>query len=797
MGLSFFERMQGHLVDPAGGVHPIDFELKAEADRTGHLLRTGEARLSGVLRVLPWAEAAPATGTLRFLPEHRLQLGYDLDFVDEQGEPCQLSGRKYLGPLKPLGGATDLDTRLLRGEVELAAGHMHFDLDDLLPFTASWRPTARRRLAADPGTPAEPGTPMAAAHGLTRTEQSLLAALAPALILPGGVVPPVDHRSIEGALDLVASMPPQVRMAWRAGLRALDLAAAARTGIGLRRLPLERRRETLADLATASGATRQLVALVGMPLKAGHFARPDYLEAVGMPWRPAPLPEAPARWQARVHAPEELEERTELEADVVVIGTGAGGGPVAAILAEAGLAVAMIEEGRFHGRADFGGSAMARMRALYHDGGLTFSMGSGPITIPIGRTVGGSTTVNSGTCFPTPPAVLRQWRHALGFPADFEPEAFAPYVQAALDELQATPADPKYLGRIAQVVGRGADAIGLPHGPLLRNAPGCDGQGECPMGCPTDAKRSTNVSYLPRALQAGAELFTGLSVQRLLLHGGHVVAVQARGTTTTGAVRRLTVRARAVVIAGGSLASPLLLGDNGIRLPMIGRNLSVHPGVGMMALCDEDLDPSRAIPQGYGVDGLESLGLRFEGYWTPPEIAAPVMPLEGAELTRWMDAFRRVGQFGFMVKDPGVGRVRRGPGGRPLVQYPPARATLDAIAVGSATLAEILLRGGASEVLTCIGTHPRVRTVEVARALASLHLQPHNLRLAAFHPLGTCRVGAGPKLGVTDFEHRVFGTDNLYVIDGSSVPTSLGVNPQITIMAMAHRAAERLAVRLG
>src|SRR5262249_5448902 len=155
--------------------------------------------------------------------------------------------------------------------------------------------------------------------------------------------------------------------------------------------------------------------------------------------------------------------------------------------------------------------------------------------------------------------------------------------------LGVAPADPRHLGGVARVIARGCDALGYQHQPLRRNAPECDGQGICCFGCPTDAKRSTNVSYVPLALKAGATLFTGLRAERVMVDGGRAVGVLAHGRAPDGSRRALTVRARAVVVSCGSLLTPLLLEDSGIGTSsgQLGRNLSIHPAVAVMALFDE------------------------------------------------------------------------------------------------------------------------------------------------------------------------------------------------------------------
>jgi choline dehydrogenase-like flavoprotein len=534
--------------------------------------------------------------------------------------------------------------------------------------------------------------------------------------------------------------------------------------------------------------------MLAAPARLAHFSTPEALTAIGYPVVETQDREPPPRWMEGVTAASALDAHSEFEADVVVIGSGAGGGAIAAALAEKGFGTVVLEEGAFLRRADFSGDVVSRMRRSWRDYGVTGTIGRPPILVPLGKVVGGTTTINSGTCYRTPDLVLEEWRNA-GLSDDFTPERFGPYLDQVENELAVALAEKDVLGKVADVVARGAEALGLPHGPLPRNAPGCDGQGTCIFGCPTGAKRSSDVSWIPRALTAGAALFTGLSARRLLMREGRVVAVEARGTDDSGAEKRLHIRARTVVVACGTFISPLLLWENGIHLPWMGRNLSVHPAMGMWLTTDHRLDPWQAIPQSYGVEGPD--GIRFEGVYLPPPLAAALLPVPPEELNRWVDGEGKVAQYGFMVRDDSVGRVRRGPAGRPLATYELSDRSRRRLQTGATLLAEMLIRGGAREVLPGIAGISPIRTVEEARALATRRISPTAYRLLGAHPLGTCRMGPTRDSGVVDFDHRVFGTDNLYIADGSVVPTSLGVNPQVTIMAMALRAADRIAARLS
>jgi choline dehydrogenase-like flavoprotein len=794
MGLSFFETMSGHLDDTESNRHPAEFEIKAEANHLHALVRTGEARITGVMHAPPWATAAPLEGTIRILPFLGRTITYDFTFRDDQDRELRFWGQKSLSWLRPVKTMTILKSELRHGDDVLASGVLTFALGDLPSFIGSASTTTGMR-ALDLDAALPDGT--APASPLSEDEFTLLHAYARAAIVAGGRVPEADDATVEEAVQNLIAMPPHVRSLYRTCLHNLDRIARLRTGRRFTALDLTRQRKLVLQLADSGPAGAGITFLLGLPVKSAHYSRPDFLEGLGYPSLENPVNEPTPRWMSQVLPAEDLEADSTFECDVVVIGTGAGGGPVAALLAEAGLAVAIVEEGRYRGREDFAGDPQRRMQHMWRDGGLTTSLGRVPISLPTGRLVGGSTAINSGTCFRTPDAILNEWRTQLGFPSDFDSAAFAPWLDAVEAELEVAPGDPKYLGRIAEVVARGTEAMGGTHGPLLRNAPSCDGQGVCPVGCPTDAKRSTNVSYIPRALKASASLFTGLPVRRVLRRGREAVAVEARGQDRHGVAKVLRIKARAVVVATGTLNTPGLLRDSGVTLPWVGRNLSIHPALGMFAMFEDAGEPWKAIPQSYGAHGLMHDSVRFEGFYVPPQLSGPLMPLEGQELTRWMDQHDRVGQYGFMVRDPGAGRVMRGPGGRALIHYPLVPSVLRRLQEGASVLAELLLRGGATEVLAGLGKQRFVHTVAEAEAIRRLPLTATDYRIAAFHPLGTCRMGTDAKNSVVDFDHRVHGTNNLYVIDGSSVPTSLGVNPQVTIMAMATRAAHGLAARLA
>lgn len=797
MGLSFFETMRGDLRDGWGRTCPMDFEVRIAADPIGPLLATGEARLSGVAHAPPFADRAALDGTFTLLPFTAGTMIYKFHFNDIDGRRLDFIGRKSLRLSSLRKTMTTMAGELRRGDELLASGVLRFDMHDGVALLASMWPAngfGRKNLLS----------PVAGLPGpalLDAKEQALVLSLARAAITTGLRVPAADDETVARTLDHVAALAPPAPALWRAALKAFDAAVLLRCGCRFQRMALPDRQALLkswkgSDADGRRKPLRRMIDFVLKPILAAHFSRPDYLGAIGFPDLNQQVREAPQRWMRQVTPAEQLDAETTIEAQVVVVGTGAGGAAMAARLAEFGLAVAVVEEGSWQSRAAFSGDPMDRMRALYRDNGMTFTAGRPPISVPMGRMVGGTTAINSGTCLRTPDSVLDQWRNDLGLPDDFSAAAFGRHLDQVEAELRVTPNAPRYLGRIAEMVATGADAMAMPHAPLPRNAPDCDGQGTCILGCPTDAKRSTNVSWMPRALRAGAQVFTGLPVTRLLMRGRRCVGIEARGADSFGAARILRVRADAVVLACGSLLTPSLLLDNGFRLPWLGRNLSLHPGMGMYGLTDAVIKPWNAVPQGYSAYAPALSDVVFEGVYMPPHFAIANFPLLGAELSRWMDRHDRTVQFGFMVRDAGVGRVMRPVGGVPVIRYDLSETSRAKLQQAAAVLAELLLRGGATEVMTGFAGRPVIHDIAQARDLANHRIPAWDFNLLGAHPLGTCRVGRSAEHGVIDFDHKVFGTDNLYVADGGAVPTSLGVNPQLTIMAMALRAGERLAARL-
>lgn len=626
-------------------------------------------------------------------------------------------------------------------------------------------------------------------------EARLLLAIAEAAT-PGGVhVRAPSSETVRAVERVIGKLGPDGLEGYVALLRAFDLATLPTHGARFQALSREQQAAALTSMA-ASPATYTLARLATGPIKLAQVTHPDLPASIGsrVGLDLAPPREEPHPWGERLFDAGTLDEGETFEVDAVVVGSGAGGAPVAHGLASRGHAVLVLEAGPHLTRRNFVGRPSDRGIAYQQ---THLSLGNAAIVLPTGSTVGGTTTINSGTCFRTPPEILRSWRFDHGL-RDLDPETMAPHFERVEAMLGIAPNEHRYLGKIADIVARGASALGLEHGALPRNAPDCDGQGVCCFGCPTDAKRSTNVSYIPAALERGAMLGTHARVEEILIAGGRAVGVVARAAH--GKRARFRVFAKAVVLSCGTLRTPLLLARQGLATSsgQVGRNLTMHPCSNAFALMSDRVEGWVGVPQGYGVDSYAHEGLRFEGASVPLDIAAAALPLLGSEWTRFVDAFDRIAQFGFMSAETSRGRVVAGPMGRPQMLYNVNDFDRRRIVRGHAILARIFLAAGAEQVWVGIQGVPALRTAADADALerSADSIGAHRLDLSAFHPLGTCRMGADPRRSVVSGTHEAHDVPGLFVVDGSAVNGPLGVNPQVTIMALAERATTYVERRI-
>jgi choline dehydrogenase-like flavoprotein len=578
-------------------------------------------------------------------------------------------------------------------------------------------------------------------------------------------------------------------------LRSVSPRALARIKLGLRvfewlpfpwrfsRLDAAAREDFLRGMETSRfGLYHELLLMAKVFATLGSAVAPEVAERIGFSagcrLADGSRPE-PAGPLGETEPPLEGEE-----CDVVIVGSGAGGAVAAATLAEAGLDVIVLEAGKSFNRESYPEEPLDAIAGLYRDGGLTIAEGRPPIPVPVARTVGGTTVVNSGTCFRAPDPVLQEWsrRFGIGWATDLG-EEFA----AAEQFLRVTPVDPERMGRNGRLAMEGAAAIGARGGPIARNAGSCVQCSSCPFGCEIDAKRGMHVSYLPRAVAAGARLRTGVEAQRVLVEDGRAVGISGPG---------YDVRARvATIVAGGALGTPELLLRSGLGGRQLGHNLHIHPACWVGARYEEEVRGWDGVMQSYYIDQWEPRRLLLEATFTPLAFGGAWLPGVGRAHQRSMLDFGHVASIGVHLSDQSSGQIDLTGAGALRARYKLTRDDADRLAFGIARAAEIHFAAGATEVYPNIA-RVGVLTPEKLADFESTRFRPSELRLEAFHPMGTARIADGGN-GVCASDGSVHGTTDLYVADASLFPTSVGVNPMMTVIAFAARIAAELAKSAG
>jgi choline dehydrogenase-like flavoprotein len=610
-------------------------------------------------------------------------------------------------------------------------------------------------------------------------------ALAEALIPGSSRLPAADEVTVRRAEELVGGLHPALLRAWNAAQQALDAAAIARRGQRFQALGSQAQ-DALLRQFEQDPVLGKALALISLVYKLVHFDEPppQGLPVVGS------LEEG--RWMRQMRRGDDWEDG-DVECDVVVVGSGAGGAVVGRELAARGHAVVFIEEGDYHPRQDFDGSAVRAHLRFYRP---AFSVGNALIPIFMGRMVGGSTAINGGTSFRTPPWILERWCEELRTD-DFAPDEMRRHFERVETVLDVRPARKEVIGPIGDVMARGCDALGWSHLPISRNAPDCDGSGFCDFGCPSGARRSAEVAYLPPALEGGAMLFSGTKVETIVIENGRAAGVVARANGG----REIRVRARAVVLAAGSIPTPVMLLDQGLcnRSDQVGRNLSLHPSCGFSALFDEEIRGHGHIPQGYACDEFLRDGILLTAAQPTHNIAGLLFPFTGRRLMATLDRMDHLASFAILLHDSmRSGRVwGRDVAGFPAITYNLARADVDRMHRAMIRAGEMCLAAGAKELYPVMISSPIIEGRREFDAFRRKKPAAGDYVWLSYHPLGTCKMGADSTTSVVGIDHQTHDVGGLFIVDGSTVPGPLGVNPQLTIMAMATRAAEKIDERLG
>jgi choline dehydrogenase-like flavoprotein len=497
-----------------------------------------------------------------------------------------------------------------------------------------------------------------------------------------------------------------------------------------------------------------------------------------------------------------------LTCDVVVIGSGAGGAVAAARFAESGRAVVILEEGEYLHAPDFNEREGALVPRLFAEQAMR-TTSDASVTLLQGGAVGGGTTVNWMTTLRPGEDVLDEWSRVSGI-RGFSMKELAPHFDRVGEEIHARTPPPDAHSPANRAILEGARALGWRAGPGMINAKGCVQAGTCSMGCRYDAKQGALMTYLPSAFAAGARLYTGATVDRI-----EVIERERRGATPPrkrvhATIRdprahqvrgRISIEAPIVVLAAGAVGTPVILERSGLGGGGVGRFLRLHPTTAVLGHYEREIYPLAGIPQTALCDEFIRRDANGYGFWIEtaplqPALASAALQGFGAEHRRYMQLVKHTIPFIVLVRDgsgseESMGSVSVSRAGRVRVRHQLTPYDRVNLRLGIEAAARLQLAAGALEVLSL--HTPMLRAVDEAglRAMGAAPVSPNRVGLFSAHVNGTCRLGVNPVISGCSPTGERHGVRGLYVMDGSLLPTSPGVNPQWTIMAMASLLAGR------
>ena len=485
----------------------------------------------------------------------------------------------------------------------------------------------------------------------------------------------------------------------------------------------------------------------------------------------------------------------EIECDVCVVGSGAAGSVVAAELAAAGQNVIVVEAGGTWSDGDFDQHELAGMHRLFREGGLAATRDLS-MSLLAGASIGGGTTVNWQSCFRTPDDVREEWAELSGC-TFFTADSFTESLDAVWRRVGAS-TDESEINENNSAICRGAKSLGYSWSVIARNSLGCDVTqcGNCMFGCRVGGKQSAATTYLRDAIRSGAQVIAPYTARKLVESNGKVTGIEGTCADPDGERRALTIVAPRVVLAAGALETPALLMRSGLKSLHVGQHLFLHPTVAVTGLYPSPIEAWKGPPQTIVCDEFSDLsegyGYRIEAAPAHPGLLSVGIPWAGArEHRRLMQTVRLAAPFIVLTRDSNEGTVRVTKTGQPYFDYRLGRDEKKLLRHGMAVAARIHHAAGAERIITL---HTAQLSWEregggsiekFCRAIDAAPVGPNRLPLFSAHQMGTARIGTDRASAVCDAHGEVFGLTGAYVADASLFPSASGVNPMITIMALA------------
>lgn len=435
----------------------------------------------------------------------------------------------------------------------------------------------------------------------------------------------------------------------------------------------------------------------------------------------------------------------------------------------------------------------------FWDAGLRTTMG-GNVIMPTmqPRVLGGGSVFNSAICLRIPDFALNRWNrdHGVGI----TPDDLAPHFESVEKFMKVKVTNPAVMGRRNELFAEGCEKVGIVATPIYRNEEGCKGSSECLTGCPNHAKQSMDLRGVPEIVALGGRVYTSVHVDKLIMDGDRARGIEGYIVNPNGQTRTFPVKLRArkaVILAAGALASPIIAMKSGMNQKVIGGALQFHPSTAMMGVFDEEVHPWSGATQGFHSLSYIEQGIKLESLWAIPSLLSFRFPGVGPEFVKLLTEYRHMACWDAWTSgEDSVGRIRMGPTGKGVISYTVGNADMKRLQFAMVKLAEMFFATGARRVLHGLsGLPPEINKASEIDLIRNIKMTPQSMMVGSNHVFGGMIMGSDPRRHAVDNRGAVYGVKDLYIADTGIFPSSPAVNPMLTIMAFADRFGQQIADR--